>query len=930
VDNIGLGEPGHEIFASGGVAEQRVDGGPLPGSKNIASTDKKPEPRKEKTIDEVVKDYDKLPGLLTLYRKKEASGKETIYAEIREDQLGKLFFLQATASTGDAENIDAGDPINDTLFKFTKTGDDKIMIVVPNWEYRADPKSPLGRAVRRSFPDAYLQAFKIEAKQPDRKSLLIDISDFFRSDFSQITQALNGGGFTLPGMPSGGYNLDREKTYIQAIKNFPENLVVYTQYHFNRSPRSPGGDTLADPRSLPLMVDYNLVALPNDENYQPTNGYRPRLADPRIGYFTTEYINFDDDSKEDQAVRYIYRWDLRKKDPNAALSEPVKPIVFWIDNAVPLEYRDDVRKGILNWNKAFEKIGIKDAIQVNQMPDDADWDHADMRYNVVRWIATPDRVFAISLMRSNPLTGQILNASVNVAANLTQYGKLQRRDLVDPAVAFAKGAAMDSDLLLSQKGPLPMQVQRRAYGNDPRYCELGEGLKDNAWFGDMALKVLAPEGNTPAREKEFTDQLLTEVVTHEMGHIMGLRHNFIASTEWTLDQLKDPQIVKEHGIGASVMDYNAFNISAIKAKGVDFYSQTIGIYDYWAIEYGYRDLTPEEESSRLKLIASQSNVPGHAFQSDEQAVVGIDPRVMRFDMSADPLAYWEQMLQLSRRLMSNLDHRLPKPGDSYWEFTRQFNSLLGTYANAAGVASRYVGGIELNRNHRGDAMERPTTLPIDVEKQRKALALLNTYVFSPTAFAFPERYYTKFTNDPFGFSFSQDFPIEDQIAGIQRAALSRLFSGPVLRRIANSEFKRGGDPRRVLTLPMLFDSVSVNVWAELGPRQNVSTLRRQIQRTYVDTMVDMAIRGGVPDDARMLAWEQIRTLKRRITAARTAPSLDEYTRVHYADSLAKIDRALEARLTIGGQQQGLPANLLQLLLGGNDSTKGETAVDGSH
>lgn len=922
-----------KVIASGNVFERRTDGGPIAASQNVQIADKSPDKPKDKTIDETVKDFEKLPGLFTMYRKKE-TGKDSLFLEITEAQLDKLLLLQTTASTGNSDQLIAGDPISDIIFSLTKTQDDRIMLTIPNWRWRAEPNSPVGRSLKRWFPDGYLMTFKIEAKQTDRKSYLIDVSDFFKSDFAQISLALMGQG--LPSMTGtgmiGGYGMDRDKTYLKTVKNFPENLVIQTQYHFMRGGRTAGSGAAADNRSLPLLVNYNLFPLPNDaKSFAPTNGFKPREADPRVGYFTTEFTDFRDDSKEDQTTRYILRWDLRKKDPTAALSEPVKPIVFWLDNAIPFEYRPSVKKGVLAWNKAFERIGIKNAIVVNQMPDNADWDHADMRYNVVRWAITPDGAprngVAIALFRENPLTGQILAASVTVDAAWTRFAKLERRKIIDPAAAFARASGMDTDLLLDpnlkvSSPELQEQIAERkrelmlaATGN-PRYCRMAESMVPNAYLGASALRFLAPAAFAAAREKEYTDQMVVELVAHEFGHILGLRHNFIASTELTLDQLKDPNVVRSRGIGASVMDYNAFNVSAIRAKGVDFFSQNVGTYDNWAVEYGYSHFTSGEDPAKLKKIASKSNEPGHAYQSDEQVLVGLDPRIMQGDISADPLAYWERILNLSRYLLVNLDKTSPKPGESYWEFTKSFQMLLSNYSSAAGVASRYIGGLTLNRNHKGDPNEKPVTDPIEAARQKQALALLNAYIFSPDALVFPERYYTRFTTDPFGFSFSADFPIADQISGIQRTALSRLFSSAVLRRIANSEFKRGGDPNRALTLPTLFSSVTTNVWAELGQRKNIPTLRRQLQRVWLDTMIGMVTgSSSAPDDATMLAWDQLRQIRARLASSQSSNGVDEYTRIHLSDSLTKVDRVLKAGYTLNGGGGDGGASLLQLLFG---------------
>lgn len=877
--------PDESIVMTGKLHSERSSGSPIDAAASAASKSE------VKTIDDIVKGYEKLPGVFTIYKKKEA-GRETIYAEIREDQLGKLMLLETTASTGNAAGIVAGDPIDDLLFKFDRL-DDKLLLVTPNINFRADEKSPINRAIKRSFADGILESFKIEGKQPDRKSLLINVSDFFRSDIAQISKALSGGGPLAALLGGGGgvaYGMDREKTYVAAIKNFPENLVVETQYHFIGGGRGLPDPGQADPRSLPLRINYTLFPLID-------HGFKPRPFDPRVGYFENQYQSFDDDSKDDTNVHYITRWNLEKADPAAKMSPPKKPIVFWLDNAIPTEYRDAVREGLLAWNPAFEKLGIKDAIVVKQMPDDADWDHADMRYNTIRWVASPGNEYAVAQARNNPLTGEILNANITVDANFTRGIKSERRHLVNPAAYF--------DL------PDPVQAAAEAARFNPHKCEMAQGMVEQAWFGHLALMLGDPDNKVD--DKEYLHSYLRHVVTHEMGHVMGLRHNFIASTCLDAKDLAQPQMVSQMGVAASVMDYTPFNVFALKHKGVDFYQPGIGPYDYWAIEYGYTQLTgstPAGDLAQLKHIATRCNEPGLAYQSDEQAD-GIDPNVVRFDLAKNPLDYYQKMLTVSRHLMLHLGERVPKTGESYYRFTQDFQGLLGTYSRAASLAARYVGGLHMNRNFKGDPGEKPTLVPIEATDQKRALQMINTYILSDDAFTFPRKYYTQLTSDPVGGLDIQallsgngtgDFPIRDQFAAIQRSALARLFNSTVLKRIVNNEFKVGDDSR-ALTLPYLFHSVGGTVWSELDSHKNIGTLHRQLQRSYIDMLSSMFTNSAnpAPDDAKILAWGELQRLKARIAEAQAAPvKLDEYSKTHLAESLMRINRVLQAKQNVNG------------------------------
>jgi hypothetical protein len=864
---------------SGKLRAERTGGSPIGGAAAAAQPAEAPK-KKEKTIEEVVKDYEKIEGLFTLYRKKEA-GKETIYMEVREEQLNKLLLLQVTQSTGTGGySLAAGNPIDDILFKFVRR-DEQLLMVVPNIRFRVDERQPIARAVRRSFADAYLEAFRIEARNEEQKRLLINVSDLFRSDIAQITRLAQAAG--------GAYSIDREKTVISAIKNFPNNLVVQTAYHLTRTgaggastpfaiPGMPSGAPLADPRSLPLEVTYNLFFLPD-------NGYRPRLADPRVGYFVTEFQDFTKD-KDDQMVRYILRWHLEKQDPDAPLSPPKEPIVFWLDNAIPEEYRDAVREGILWWNKAFERIGFQDAIVVKQMPDDADWDHADMRYNVIRWVTSPSSGYAVALFRANPLTGQILNASITVDANMTRFARAEFKRMINPLSAFE---------------PEPQPA-------NPFHCDIAEEAAYHAWFGATAMKLMQSPKSTRISETEYVKQYIRDIAAHEMGHILGLRHNFIASALHSINDLCNGDRIRQLGVSASVMDYTPVNIMALRNPNSFYWNQGLGVYDYWAIEYGYKPSkarTPEAELPMLRAIARRGTEPGLAYMGDEFAD-NVDPLITRFDLGKDPLEYWATVFRDVNTMIPQLPAKAVKPGDNYYEMTRAFNGLLSMYARAANGVARYIGGVHLRQNHRGDPNEKPPVVPVGAREQKRALALLTQYVFSPKAFNFPKQVYLKLAPNPYP-DYTQmltsrprlDAPVRDTISGIQTATLRRLFSARTLSQIANNEFK-ASKPEDTLTMTALFEQVSNAVNAEVINGTNVPALRRLLQRTYLRTLADMLVNpdSEVPDDAKMLARYHLRRLKNQIQAVRSRP-LDTPTRVHLDEMLSEIQRALNVQYTIG-------------------------------
>lgn len=299
---------------------------------------------------EVVKDTQKIEGLFTLYRNKE---KNKIYLEIKQEQLNKNYLATATLESGIGEaGIYSGMPLQDFLFYFQQVNN-KLNFIVRNVNFRTHEGDPQARSLARSFSDSVLYSIEIKSIHPQRKSILIDLSELLLTDLAGLSASL-------------GLSGSADNSYFGNAKAFPQNIEVESVFNYSGGGKDekPEFTALADSRGFTLRVHYSLSQLPD-------NNYRARLADDRIGYFITAYQDLSDEERKEPFVRYINRWHLEKQDPKADISPPKKPIVFWIDNAVPLEYRDTIKEGVLMWNAAFEKAGFKDAIQVQQMPNDA-------------------------------------------------------------------------------------------------------------------------------------------------------------------------------------------------------------------------------------------------------------------------------------------------------------------------------------------------------------------------------------------------------------------------------------------------------------------------------------------------------------------------------------------------------------------------------
>ncbi len=886
LENVPFGPEGAPP-AKASIHQERVSGSPIgiTGTDPQGTTPAATALKKEKTIEEVVKDYEKLTGLFTLYRKKD-QGRDTLYLEVREDQFKQLMFLQTTASTGAATNaLAAGEPINDLVFRMEQR-DEQVLFIVPNGFYEVDPSKPINKAVQRSFTDSIVEALRVEARSAERKSVLVNVSDLFRGDFARITQAASQLG--------GGYGIERDKTIYTSIKMFPENLAIQTSYSLSRSGGGglsalgiPGAGGLpagqADPRNLSMKVNYALSIIPGS--------YQTRAADPRIGYFTTDFQDFSED-EERQMRRYILRWRLEKSDPRAAMSTPKKPIVFWLDNAIPTQYRDAVKSGLLLWNSAFEKLGFKDAVVVKQMPDDADWDHADVRYNVIRWVTSPSSAYAVAQFRANPMTGEILNAAITVDANLTRVMKTEFKHEVDPLAAL--------------KDPV-----RTADKASRLRCTYAQEAAANAYQGMLARTLLVGSTGTKISDLEYTRQFLTSVVAHEMGHIMGLRHNFAGSTQQGLKSLANGDVLRRQGVVASVMDYVPYNPMAIHHPNGQYWTNVLGGYDLWAIEYGYTTAAGKDtEKSLLATIASRSNWPGHAYESDETAD-SWDPFVTRFDLAQNPLDYWSVILTDSRSLMQRIPQAVPARGESYYQLTKQLLGTLAQTSTASRQISRFIGGLRLNRNHKGDAREKAPLAPIPAGDQEQALELLRRNIFSADAFPIATRYLSYLAPDPqpdmieaFTGTLRQDSPIRDTMSGIQKGTLQRLMSSATLQRIANNEFK-ADKAHPTLGLDRLYSVLAGAVWEEARTAKPVPGLRRDLQRTYLQAMTEQVLRAdaGVPEDGRMLARHHLKELRSQLKSA--LPKIqDRYTRIHFGDSIEQISRVLDARVNISAPAPG--------------------------
>ena len=865
---------------------------PLPGVENVASADKYlTEIKKEDfcRFNGIVNRIDKLEGLFTLYCS-EDSGK--VFLELKPEQLNKNYLAIVTLESGIGESgIYSGLPLSDFIFYFRRINN-RLHFVMRNVKFRTD-SIPEQRSLARSFSNSVLYSLEIATINPKNQNILIDLNGLLMQDFPGLTPLLK---YSL----QADYRLDARKSYFGDVNSFPENIEIDSIYGFS-SLEGSNLITVPDSRALTLKVHYSFSQL------RENNGYIPRLADDRVGYFTTAFQDFSDNNARESFVRYINRWHLEPSDPSAPLSPPKKPIVYWIENAVPLKYRDAIREGVLMWNKAFEKAGFQNAIEVQQMPDDADWKPADVHYNTIRWFNSLDAGFAKGPMRVNPFTGEILDADIIVDANMVrlvqqEYHALMEANSCPEKMKGHEHAGKYLDRFFASSSSALFFSSESCYGMES---------SNQAAMGALALSMLP--NTTPSSEtmKEYVHQYLRSLIAHEVGHTLGLHHNFYGSTMLAPQELNNTEITHTKGLVGSVMDYVPVNIAPQGVQQGDYFPGVIGPYDEWAIEYGYKKFPatalevtiPESEKSFLDQIALASPQPELSYATDED-IWDINPLANVWDMSSDVLLYSQWQMDNARFMWQRLDKGYLSKGESYSNLRLKFNKVLKYYFRNATLLSKYIGGQSFRRLHTSD--DAWAFVPVSLLKQRQALTKLQEYVFAEDAFSFSPQLLNQLAPsrwEHWGSSAPNnrlDYPIHDRILSFQSGILRSLLDSDRLNRLQDIELKTL--PGEALSIPELFDTLQTGIWTEVfapGEPKPISSIRRSLQREHLNILLQMMLgTTNTPEDGRTLAWYKLRQLQKAIDVRlkQLGESLDIYTLAHLESSGDRITKALNAQL----------------------------------
>jgi hypothetical protein len=792
-------------------------------------------------------------GLFTLWHK---DGK--LYIELSSDQLNRDFVQTIVPSSGvGGQFVVAGntDHLPSELVRFERA-DNQVAIVWPN-PYFVAPHSAAGQlAIARNFPRTIVGLASIAALDDKTGAVVIDASPFLEDQLN-LKGVLEQNIHDTP--KADPYMLDRDRTYFGSTKSFPKNVVIEALQDWT-SDTQHIRDAIPDPRHLQMHVTYNIADI------TPSPDYRPRYADDRVGIYDDIYLSFDNDQVISRDLRYLIRWNLQPSDPTKPVSPALHPMIFTMSDTIPEQYRDPIKAAVLKWNEAFLKLGMSDAVQVVDQPNDPTFDPDDIRYNMLRWVTEESASFgADSQTLYDPRTGEEFRTGILISADVPVHAQQEWTYVIDP-VRFGRST-----------DPMP---------------------------------------------QKFLDDVWLSVIMHETGHNLGMQHNFVGSRAYTAKELQDTSFTAKYGIATTVMEYAPANIWP-KPYANGTYAQTVlGPYDYYAMKYAYGPIpgakTPEDELPALQKIASSWSNPTYRYESDEDVSWAdghaADPRAEQGILTGDMIGWCDVQMKMDHDLMAGRNAYFPQQGEAFEAETQAFRRVFGGYTKCAMLPAHYIGGQYLSRAHRGDPGAQPPIVPVPKADQWRAFKALDEHLFSSGAWSLPpsvlqnlgysewsgygyvefEGYgnLPKWAYDP---PARHDYPYYDRIAGVQADTLKEMLSAPVLARIAAGPTETS-DPHP-MQLSDLFDWLHASIYRELsGHTGSIDPLRRRLQQTYLERLIALysAPEADAPADARALARAELVLLERQAGSA-AAHSADPASRAHLDLLRARAHQSLSPR-----------------------------------
>ena len=804
----------------------------------FADEDNKKE-EKDDGLEVFLEDLEHFPGLIDVYRNDD-DGK--VYFLIKEDQLEKEFIYFAHILDGIIEaGTWRGNYLDNGIIKFIKYFD-QIRIDRINTAYVFDETNPLSKSKYANISNSLIDSLKIEKKSKSDDKFLIDVTSLLLSEnLSKIT--------STPYKEDLKENfkigsISKNKSSINSVLNYPENTDFEINFVFSNSSNKPIENQ--DSRNNSVSLRFSFI------NY-PENNFETRMEDQRIGFFSERKTNLsstDITPYED----LINKWHLEKKDKDKEKSAPIKPILFWIENTTPYELRPIIKNAVLAWNIAFEEAGFIDAIEVKIQPDDADWSAGDIRYNVLRWTSSPNPPFGgYGPSFTNPRTGEILGADIMLEwiylTNRVRYSEI-----------FEK---------------------QENYNND--FCLNSLIKQENRIFGKLATETLDLNESEISR---LYEEDLYQLILHEVGHTLGLNHNFAASTLHDNSDVHNPEITYKEGLSSSVMDYHALNIAPLGIKQGQYADVKPGKYDILAIKYGY---TPELSKKDLNNLLEKHSSNEYLFGNDGDDMrspgKGIDPRINTGDMTNDPVRYAKDRVVLSQNLIPKLYETLKSKSDSWESIYQGYRILIRQIHTSAEIISRQIGGVYVNRSFMSDENKNPyEVVPYNIQKE--SIKILSKYYFDSDKFYLPSNVVNKMQRERRSFDFfgkTEDPKIHNMILKGQKRVLKHFTNSRVLKRLTDSSLYGN------TYLPNeLFSDLTSSIFNENKSRK-LNGIDQNLQNYYLKRLI-MIFKSGSFDSPSISA--SLASME-RIKAYTFSSSHDEATENHKKLVRWKIENLLK-------------------------------------
>lgn len=768
---------------------------------------KKDKPKFKEYSDVITKDAITQSGVFTTHL---VDGK--VYFEISADQLKREFVWQIkVAGIQTQKGTISADSARQYVY-FERLGD-HLMLRARDYSVISHPDEPETYVVNAADLDALLMKLPIVTFGED-KTPVVDMTDAFIGK-------VNG----LEGMRD--FKMDDKSSLVKNVKAFERNVEARVLGVFNHKvdKKDRAGKVTKETEYVTAEIRHSILALPDDM-------MKPRYYNHRVGFFDAQYKNYTGDKNKVETNRFIKRWRLVKKDPSAKLSEPVQPIVWYIDRGTPTRYIEAVREGIIFWQEAFEAAGFKNAIIAKMAPtleEDPDWDPEDARYAVIRWVPseTPN---AQGPHVADPRTGEIIEADVRMYHNVIK--------LIEEWY-YAQAGATDPR---AKKLPLPDDVMH---------------------------------------------DLVRFVVAHEVGHSIGLHHNFIGSNAYTIDQLRDPEFVAKNGVASSIMDYARFNYVIQPEDGVSPIDYQPGPYDKFAIEWGYREfpgnLSAEDEIALTNKIADRQ-LENPAFRWDAYSDgARFDPRIQTEDIGNDAIAATKLGMKNLKRIMANVvDAATYEEGQDYNEIKVAYRALVSQFAREIGHVNKYIGGAIYRRElaQGQDQTQVFDSYPLD--KQKEAMQFIQQ-----NAFKLPDFWMNQAVLQRVGYDFYLD-----TVGRLGTRQIDRLLSHELIDRLV--KFQAAG--LEVYNPVAMMNDLTKGLFEEANSsNSSVSAYRRHLQGHFVNHLIkglDASAKANkdASEDYRAIVRSVLISLEQDL--AKVAGN-QNMTAIHYQNLLGKITEALK-------------------------------------